>query len=235
MGNLNSNRKIDCDGESTTEINVFLRQAASEGVEEVEILNPHARHNLAVCITDPIRLIFRGHVGHYCASLCDHVSAEVFGSAGWGVGDNLISGEIVVHGNAESAAAPSLRGGRVVVKGNVGPRSGLGLKSGDFIIGGNAGYMTGFMMQKGRIIICGDAASGLGDSMYAGAIYIGGEMDEVGNGINILDPESEEVEEVRETIAKYGIAPPRKFKKLQSDGKLHHFDKKEFHVWKEVL
>lgn len=235
MENLGAGSRIDCIGKSTTEINAFLRQAASDGMEMVEVLNPQARHNLAVAITEPIRLIFRGHVGHYCVSLCDHVEAEIFGSAGWGVGDNLMEGEVVVHGNAASAAGPSLRGGRVVVKGNGGPRSGLGQKSGELIVGGNAGYMTGFMMQKGRIIICGNTASSLGDSMYDGAIYVGGEMEDVGNGVEILEPTREELEEIRATVAKYGIPPPKSFKKLCSDGSLHHFDKEEFHVWKEVL
>ena len=68
-----------------------------------------------------------------------------------------MSGEVVVHGNAATSAAPSIRGGRVVVRGDSGPRSGMILKKGELIVGGNTGYMSGFMMQNGRMIVCGDA------------------------------------------------------------------------------
>ncbi|MEE9301751.1 MAG: glutamate synthase [Alphaproteobacteria bacterium] len=235
MAAVENKRTLDCAGKATAEINQFLRNAAADGVNEVEVLNPQARHNLAVSITDPVRLVFRGHVGYYAVSLCDHVRAEILGSAGWGVGDNLMEGEVVVHGNAASAAAPSLRGGRVVIKGSVGPRSGIGQKWGDLIVGGDAGYMTGFMMQKGRIVICGDAAGSLGDSMYDGAIYVGGEITELGNGVAVVEAGKEDLDELREMLAGYGIKPPKGFKKLICDGTLHHFDKKDFDVWKEVL
>ncbi len=235
MGDLSAVRTIDCVDKSTNEINCFFRRTAADGAGSVEILEPQARHNLAVAITDPIHFVFRGHVGYYAVSLCDRVTAEIHGSAGWGVGDNLMDGEVVVHGNAASSAAPSLRGGRVVVKGSAGPRSGIGQKWGDLIIGGDAGYMTGFMMQSGRIIVCGDTASSIGDSMYDGEIYVGGSIREIGNGVKVSDPSADELDEIGMLLDSYGIPMPAGFKKLECDGTLHHFDKKEFEAWKEVL
>ncbi|MFQ5784921.1 MAG: glutamate synthase [Alphaproteobacteria bacterium] len=226
---------LDCRGKATTEINRILREAAADGVAQVEILNPDARHNLGVCITDPVHLIYRGDVGYYAVSICDHVTAEIRGGAGWGVGENLMDGEVVVDGNAASAAAPSLRGGRVVVKGSVGPRSAIGLKGGELIVGGNAGYMTGFMMQKGRIVICGNTHKALGDSIYDGAIYVGGTVGELGNGLSQEDLSADEKDDLAATLDRYGIRAPSSFKKFVCDGTLHHFKKEDFETWKEIL
>ncbi len=235
MALVNERLSIDCAGRSVTEINRFLRDAAANGVGVVEILSPEARHNLGVCITDPIHLVYRGDVGHYAASICDHVTAEIRGGAGWGVAENLIDGEVVVDGNAASAAAPSLRGGTVVVKGDVGPRSAIGLKGGELIVGGNAGYMTGFMMQKGRLVICGDTHKALGDSIYDGAIYVGGKIGELGNGLAPADLDSDERDDIAATLDRYGIRAPSAFRKFVCDGTLHHFKKEDFEIWKEIL
>ena len=226
---------LDCQGKETREINIAIRKAADDGVKAVEILNTQARHNIGVGILKPIHLIYRGHVGYYTVGLCDNVTAEIHGSAGWGVGDNLLAGEVVVEGNAASSAAPSLRGGRIVVKGDGGPRAGIYLKSGDVIIGGNAGYMSGFMMQNGRMVICGNAAEALGDSMYQGQIWLGGEADEMGSGVAQVDPEDGELDAVLALLEKYKMKAPKAFKKLQSDKSLWNFNKHDFAAWKDAL
>ena len=226
---------LNCEAKSTKEINSIIRKAADDGVKQVEILNTQARHNIGVGILKPIHLIYRGHVGYYTVGLCDGVTAEIHGSAGWGIGDNLMAGEVVVEGNAATSAGPSIRGGRIVVKGNGGPRCGVSLKSGEVIIGGNAGYMSGFMMQNGRLIICGDSAKGLGDSMYQGQIWLGGMPEELGSGVTQVDPEPGELDEVFAVLEKYKISAPKSFKKLQSDKSLWNFNKHDFAAWKDAL
>lgn len=235
MGAVKENLIIDCSKLSVTEINQSIRKAAKEGKAEVQIVNPLARHNLGVAITDPAHLVYRGDVGNFAVSLSDQVTAEIHGNAGWAVGENLMAGEIVVHGNAASACAASMRGGTVVVKGSAGARSGIGLKGGTLIIGGSAGYMTGFMMQKGTMIICGDAGRAIGDSMYDGVIYVGGAIAELGNGTEIADIPAGEYQRIEELLARYEIKAPPSFKKIRPNGMLHNFNKKEFGVWKEVL
>jgi glutamate synthase domain-containing protein 3 len=226
---------IDCAQQTTTQINRALRAAAADKVPAVELLHPQARHNLGVCITEPVHLVFRGSVGYYAVSICDHVTAEIEGCAGWGVAENLMHGEVVVRGSAASAAAASLRGGRVIVAGSVGPRSGIGLKGGELIVGGDAGYMSGFMMQKGRIVICGNADAALGDSIYDGAIFLGGQAAELGNGLKQIDAEPGELDEIRALLDQFAIQPPRVFRKFVSDGSLRNFKKEAFEVWKEIL
>lgn len=235
MGAVKEKLVLDCESMSITAINQAIRKAAQDGVSQVEILNPLARHNLGVAITDPVHLVYKGDVGYYTVSLCDGVTALIEGNAGWAIGENLQSGEVVVTGNASTACAPSMRGGRVVVKGDVGPRTGIGMKGGELIVGGNVGYMTGFMMQKGRMIICGNTGRALGDSMYDGVIYVGGEIGEQGNGTKIEGASDEEYQELKALVEQYGIVAPPSFKKITCDGSLHNFNKKEFGVWKEIL
>lgn len=226
---------IDCEQTELTTINSMIRQAAKNGVKEVVIKNPRARHNLGVRITDPIHLEYQGDVGYYAVSLSDHVTAKVHGNAGWAIGENLMSGEIVVEGNVASACAASMRGGTVVVKGSAGARAGIGLKGGTLVVGGNVGYMTGFMMQKGKMIICGDAGKAVGDSMYDGVIYVGGTVAELGNGTEIVEMSDEEYMSIKEMLETYGMTAPSAFKKIVCNGLLHNFNKKEFGVWKEIL
>lgn len=226
---------IDCNGAPQNTINDQIIDAAKKGIKEVVIKNPQARHNLGVGITDPIHLIYEGDVGYYASSLCDHISALVYGNAGWAIGENLMNGEIVVEGNAASSTAASMRGGTVVVKGSSGARTGIGMKGGTLIIGGNVGYMTGFMMQKGRMIICGNAGKALGDSMYAGTIYVAGDIAELGNGVEIVELPKKEYEEIKSTLISYGMEVPPAFKKIVCNGLLHNFNKKEFGVWKTIL
>lgn len=226
---------IDCLDKPTRDINNLIRQAADDGVPAVEILNTRARHNIGVGILKPIHLIYRGHVGYYTVGLCDGVTAEIHGSSGWGVGDNLLAGEVVVEGNAASSAAPSIRGGSIVVKGNAGPRAGIYLKSGDLTVGGDAGYMSGFMMQNGRMIVCGNAAKGLGDSMYQGQIWLGGKAEEMGSGVTEADAEAGELDAVLETLERHQINAPKAFRKLQSDRSLWNFNKHDFAAWKDAL
>ncbi|WP_209124940.1 hypothetical protein [Alkalihalobacillus sp. BA299] len=235
MESIKTNMVIDCAETPLTLLNQTIRKAADEKIEKVTINNPKAKHNLGVRITRPIHIEYNGDVGYYALSLCDHITAKVNGNAGWAIGENLMSGEIIVEGNTASACAASMRGGTIVVKGSVGARAGIGLKGGTLIVGGGVGYMTGFMMQKGTMIICGDAGKALGDSMYDGVIYVGGEIAELGNGTEIVELPPQEYESIKQTLDSYGITSPPSFKKIVCNGMLHNFNKKEFGVWKEIL
>lgn len=226
---------IDCEQTPLTEVNQMIRRAAKEKVKEVVIENPLSRHNLGVGITDAIQLTYKGDVGYYAVSLCDHVKAWIHGNAGWAVGENLMNGEIVVEGNAASSCAASLRGGTVVVKGDAGARAGIAMKGGTLVVGGSTGYMTGFMMQKGTMIICGDAGKAAGDSMYDGIIYVGGSITELGNGTKVMEVEEKELAEIKSVLSTYNLPTPAAFQKIVPNGMLHNFNKKEFHIWKEIL
>src|SRR5262249_16728714 len=158
---------------STRQINLELRRLVyDEGITDVTIQNPGAKHSIAVGILTRCRITIDGSLGYFGCGLIDGPEIRVTGRVGWSVAENMMSGGGVVEKNAGSLAGAALRGGDVVVRDDVGARTGIDQKGGTILVGGNAGMMTGFMMQRGRQIICGNVGGGLGDSMYDGAIYV---------------------------------------------------------------
>jgi glutamate synthase domain-containing protein 3 len=218
---------VDCAEKSTREVNQLIK--AAEG--EVVVKNPAARHNLGVAILKPLRVVFDGPVGWYCASMLDGGDVEIRGNCGWSLGENMMSGSIVVRGHAGSSAGATIRGGRIVVEGDAGARTGISLKGGTVAVAGNVGYMSGFMMQRGTLVVGGDAADGIGDSMYEGTIFVGGSIASLGSDA----VEGELTADDRAFLAELGIEPRREWTKLVAGRKLWNFSKKEFEVWKVAL
>ncbi|MFQ5914123.1 MAG: glutamate synthase [Nitrospinota bacterium] len=217
---------LDAQGKSTREINETLKRLARQG-EEVHLLNPQARHNLAVGIFHPFRLVVEGSVGYFAASLGDGPEVYIRGNAGWALGDNTMSGTIHVAKNAGASCGCTIRGGEIFVGGNVGARCGISMKGGTILVRGNTGYLTGFMMQKGRIIVCGDVGDAVGDSMYQGAIFVAGKIAALGNDAKIEDMDGGEAEEIAELLDRYEISEKLTFQKIVCAGRLYHFDKLE--------
>ncbi|MBI3329096.1 MAG: glutamate synthase [Nitrospinae bacterium] len=228
-------RTIDCAGKTTREINQAIKALASAGEPEILLENPAARHNLAVAVLQPVRIVMDGSVGYYCAGMLDGAQVEVRGSAGWGLAECMLSGTVIVDGHAGNGAAASIRGGTVVVRGDAAARGGITMKGGLLLIGGAAGYMTGFMMQRGTIIICGDAGPALADSMYEGVVYVGGEIAELGNDTLVSEAPADELVQIRRALDRYGLKGPDAFRKVVSARKLWNYDKKDFEVWKAAF
>jgi len=220
------------DGErlTTRELNSAIKDLIGRGAKEITILNPDARHNLAVGVLDPCLINFDGSVGYYCLAFCEQVSATIKGNAGWGLGDNMMSGRIVLTRDAGSSVGASMRGGEIVVHGNAGARAGISMKGGSLVIGGSSGFLTGFMMQKGRIIVLGDAGSAAGDSMYEGTIYVGGKVHSLGSDARVEKPGPRERDEIVSLLERSGISGerlPKKLTKIVSKKKLYHYDSLE--------
>jgi glutamate synthase domain-containing protein 3 len=226
---------IECAGRSTWEINRLIKEAIAAGHKEVRVREPDARHNLAVALLQPVRIIFEGSVGYYCAGMMDGGHVEVRGSAGWGTAESMMNGTVIVDGNAGSGVAASIRGGTVVVRGDAAARAGVSMKGGTLLIGGSCGYMAGFMMQKGRIVVCGQAGEALADSMYEGVVFVGGKIEALGNDAVIEEPTAEDQAALNELLDTYKIPGPARFQKIVSGRKLWNFDRKELDIWKVAL
>ena len=214
---------LDASTMTTREINVRIKELVSQG-EEIRVLNPQARHNLAVGILKPCKITFEGSVGYFCSSLMDGPEVAINGNAGWALGDNLMSGKIVLAKSAGASVASTIRGGEVFVGGNAGARAGISMKGGALIVRGNTGFLTGFMMQKGKIIVCGDVGDAVGDSMYEGTIYVGGKIGSLGSDAKFEEPSEDELASVWRTLEGYGITEKYHFTKIVSAKKLYHFD-----------
>jgi methylamine---glutamate N-methyltransferase subunit B len=221
---------------STREVNLELRRLLyEEGVDDVTVLNPGAKHSLGVGILTRCRIRFEGSLGYFGCGLIDGPEIHVAGRVGWSACENMMSGVVVIDANAGSLTAAAIRGGDVVVKGQVGARTAIDGKGGSVIVLGDAGSMTGFMMQRGRIVVCGDVGPGLGDSMYDGKIYVAGRVKSL--GIDCVPGEWDETdtEFIERKFRIYGLGDPPAFQKFVCGKKLYNYDKLEPSERKLVL
>jgi glutamate synthase domain-containing protein 3 len=221
---------------STRKINAELRWLLYEqGVKDVTILNPGARHSLGAGILTRCRITFEGSLGYFGCGLIDGPEVQINGRVGWSVAENMMSGVVVIESNAGSLAGAALRGGDLVVKGQVGSRTGIDQKGGTILVLGDAGSMTGFMLQRGRQIICGDVGPGLGDSMYDGTIYVGGKVASL--GIDCIEGEWTDAytELIERKFRIYGLGTPPELQKFVCGKKLYNYDNLEPSERKLVL
>jgi len=187
--------------------------------EDVTVVNPDARHHIGVGLTDPINVRVQGSAGYFCAGLTDQARFEVENNVGWGLGDNMYSGSVVVRGNAGAIAGVGIRGAELVVHGNIGSRAGQVMKEGTLLCGGNANFMAGYMMYGGRIVILGNSGERVGEDMTGGTIFVGGDITSLGSDAEQVDLESGEQDSILEFLDRYEISHRGTFKKIVNAGK----------------
>ncbi len=213
---------------TTRAINLELRRLVyEEGIKEVTIENPGAKHSLGVGILTRCKIHFKGSLGYFGCGIIDGPEIQIDGRVGWSACENMMSGVVVVESNAGSLTGAAMRGGDLVVKGRVGARTGIDQKGGTIIVCGSVGSMTGFMMQRGRMIILGDAGAGLGDSMYDGTIYVGGKVKSL--GIDCVPGEwtDADTELIERKFRIYGLGTPPELQKFVCGKVLYNYDSLE--------
>jgi methylamine---glutamate N-methyltransferase subunit B len=221
---------------TTRKINAELRRLVyEEGVRDVTIRNPGARHSLGVGILQRCRITFDGSLGYFGCGLIDGPEIHVRGRVGWSACENMMSGVVIVDGNAGSLTAAAIRGGDVLVRGRVGARTGIDQKGGTVIVLGDAGSMTGFMMQRGRQIILGDVGPGLGDSMYDGELYVGGKVKALGVDCVPGEWTDRDTEFIARKFSIYGLGEPPELQKFVCGKQLYNYDNLEPSERKLVL
>jgi glutamate synthase domain-containing protein 3 len=228
--------RFDAKDLSTRQINLELRWLLYEqGVKDVTVLNPGAKHSLGVGILTRCKITFDGSLGYFGCGLIDGPEIQVKGRVGWSACENMMSGVVVIDSNAGSLTAAAIRGGDVIVKGRVGARTGIDQKGGTVIVLGDSGSMTGFMMQRGRQILCGDVGAGLGDSMYDGTIYVGGKVKSLGIDCVPGEWNDSDTELIERKFRIYGLGSPPEFQKFVCGKKLYNYDNLEPSERKLVL
>ena len=216
--------ELDCRELSTREVNAALADLPDGA--HARVLSPDGRHNLAVGLTNRIRVDVEGNAGYYLGGLCDGPDVNVRGFVGPGVAENLMSGTVRVAGDASASVGASSHGGAVIVEGDASARAGISLKGGAVLIGGSCGHMGGFMAQAGVILIGGDAGEALGDSLYEAVIYVGGRIRSLGADARAEDLDDDDVLRIKELCALAGFdhIDPGSVTKVTSARQLYHFD-----------
>ena len=209
---------IDLANTSVREANERIRKYGADGTD-VELVNPDARHHLGVGLVHPIDVRIRGSAGYFCAGLTDAARFEVDNNVGWGVGDNMYSGRVVVRGNAGAIPGVAIRGAEIVVHGNMGSRAGQVMKAGTLACAGNANFMAGYMMYGGRIVILGDSGEKVGEDMTGGHIFVGGKVQDLGSDAEQVDLDEGEDDDIRAFLDRYELRFTGTFTKIANAGK----------------
>jgi len=213
---------------TTRQINLELRSLIYEqGIRDVTVLNPGAKHSIGVGILQRCRIRYEGSLGYFGLGLIDGPEITVTGRVGWSVCENMMSGVVVIEKNAGSLTGAAMRGGDLIVKGAVGARTGIDQKGGTIIVGGDAGTNTGFMMQRGRQIILGNVGPNLGDSMYDGQLYVAGNVKSL--GLDCVEGEwtDGDTELVERKFRIYGLGDPPPLQKFVCGKVLYNYDNLE--------
>lgn len=105
------------------------------------------------------------------------------GDAGMHTGARMAGGEITVEGDAGDWIGAEMRGGLIQVRGHAGNLVGAGyrgsfhgMKGGMILVHGNAGHEIGASLRRGIIAIAGDAGDFLAVNAAAGTILVGGRL-----------------------------------------------------------
>ncbi len=208
---------IDLSDVPVRRANELIRECGLGG-DDVEIVNPDARHHIGVGLTHEITVRIKGSAGYFCAGLTDGPRFEIESNVGWGVADNMYRGSVVVGGNASAIPGVAIRGAEVVIRGNMGSRAGQVMKAGTLACAGNANFMAGYMLYGGRIIILGNSGERVGEDMTGGTIYVGGEVQTLGTDAQIVDMSPEERDSVLEFLDRYEMPFTGTFKKIVNAG-----------------
>lgn len=174
-------RTVDLSKTTLRDVNEALHKLPKETNETHWLItNPNGKHAVACGLTLPIAVDIEGHVGYYCAGMNENAVVTINGNAGAGVGENMMSGEIRVKGDASQAAGATGRGGLLVIDGNASSRCGISMKGIDIVVKGSIGSMSAFMAQAGNLVVLGDAGEALGDSIYEARLFVRGSVASLG-------------------------------------------------------
>jgi len=172
---------VDLSTSSVRELNAALHALKRDTNDTLwTVLNPDGEHSIAAGVDAPIAVNVRGSVGYYCGGMNKHANIVIDGSAGQGVGENMMSGLIHVRGDASQSAGATGRGGLLIVDGNASARCGISMKGIDIVVKGDVGHLSAFMGQNGRLVVFGEAGEALGDSIYEAHLFVRGPVAALG-------------------------------------------------------
>ena len=206
-------------------VNQTLHDAAPNlAAEHWQITEPAGEHAIACGLDAPMRVEIEGHVGYYCAGMNQQAAIHIHGTAGVGLGENMMSGRVEVDGNASQSAGATAHGGLLVIHGDASARCGISMKGVDIVVGGSVGHMSAFMAQAGRLVVCGDAGEALGDSIYEARLYVRGSVASLGADCIEKPLREEHRAELAGLLAAAGIeADPDDFRRYGSARELYNF------------
>jgi methylamine---glutamate N-methyltransferase subunit B len=218
-------RSADLSTTSLRDLNAALHGLSRDTNEtHWTISNPGGKHAVACGLDVPITVEVNGPVGYYCGGMNSQATIIVHGNAGVGVGENMMSGEIRICGDASQAAGATAHGGLLVIEGNASARCGISMKGIDIVVKGSIGPMSAFMAQAGNLVVLGDAGEALGDSIYEARIFVRGAVASLGADCIEKPMTDEDRAALDDVLARAGVdAAAAEFRLFGSARRLYHF------------
>ena len=186
-----SGSTLDATAKGFEEINEFLQQSISKGLDEVSITGIAGQRYIGIGIRPKrsFKMVVCGFPGNCLANLNSGAAFEVFGNVADDLGDTMHDGLILVHGSARDVVGQTLQGGRIVIRGSVGNRAGIqmrefGSRRPYLIVGETADDYLGEYMAGGVIVVLNLSGSPrpignyVGTGMVGGSIFIRGTVKE---------------------------------------------------------
>jgi glutamate synthase domain-containing protein 3 len=138
----------------------------------------------------------------------------------------MMSGSIVVKGDASQYAGATGRGGLLVIEGNASSRCGISMKGIDIVVFGKVGHMSAFMAQSGNLVVLGDAGDALGDSIYEARLFVRGAVKSLGADCMAKEMRPEHLKLLQELLDRAGVrgVKPEEFQRYGSARKLYNFN-----------
>ncbi len=200
------------------ELNAMVKQAAEDGVTELEIDNVYGQRYIGSGVRKPVHIEVNGVPGNDLGAFMDGPEIVVRRNAQDGVGNTMNSGAIVVHGRAGDIVAMGMRGGAIYIKGSVGYRAAIHMKEymkqkPVLVIGGACQDFLGEYMAGGVVVVLGlgekqvngDRPRHMGTGMHGGVIYVRGEVgpEQLGEGVSLAEMDDQDKAVVEEHVGHF--------------------------------
>ena len=217
-GKSNSVIEIDAWGILTRELNMRLREAASNGTRKIRLRNVYGQRYIGTDLDEPVEIEIFGTPGNDLGAFMDGPKIIVRGNAQDGCGNTMNDGKIIVHGHAGDITGLAARGGKIFVKEGVGYRAGIHMKEyGDkkpvLVIGGTAQDFPGEYMAGGIMILLGldlregegHRANYIGTGMHGGVIYLRGKVNnfQLGQEVGIAELDEQDYPNLERYVGEF--------------------------------
>lgn len=226
--------KIDAYGVYYRDLNTLLRSFNGNGIEKIELRNVYGQRYIGTDLDSHISIDVYGTPGNDLGAFMRGPKITVHGNVQDGCGNTMDHGEIVVHGRAGDLVGHSMRGGKIFIRDDAGYRVGIHMKEylgkrPAIVIGGTAQDFLGEYMAGGVLVVLGlgmkkpkHNARFVGTGMHGGTMYIRGEVNHVGEEVEVTKLEESDYRLLKtlvdEFVGYYGLDAEKilegKFSKL---------------------
>lgn len=208
--------KIDAQNLSFKDLNGVLRVFDRHGAEKVEIHNVYGQRYIGTDLKSAMKIDIHGTPGNDLGAFMNGPQIIVHGNAQDCIANTMNDGQIVVHGRAGDITGYGMRGGKLFIRDDVGYRCGIHMKEylgkkPIMVVGGIAQDFLGEYMAGGTLLVLGLSLKNdethksryIGTGMHGGILYIRGEVNNVGQEVNVTQADKTDLALINGLVKEY--------------------------------